>query len=152
MTYDRTSGELFRPTRPWECLYAMPMANGNLKNLWDRVVASLWFVPVLCTLGGICSAVVLLACDYAWDDASDLPFWLETTTDGAQTVLSTISGGMITVAGVVLSMTMVTLSITSSQFGSRVLRTRIRDRTTPVDDRPLPGNDRLQFGRPEDGP
>lgn len=108
----------------------MPIANGNVKNLWDRVQNSLWFVPVLCTLGGIFSAVVMLAFDYAWRDSWKLPFWLETTTDGAQTVLSTISGGMITVAGVVLSMTMVTLSITSSQFGSRVLRTRIRDRTT----------------------
>ncbi|WP_158265057.1 DUF2254 domain-containing protein [Blastopirellula marina] len=108
----------------------MQLANGNLKNLFERVIASLWFVPVLCTMGGVFTAVVMLAFDYAWKDSWELPFWLETTTDGAQTVLSTISGGMITVAGVVLSMTMVTLSITSSQFGSRVLRTRIRDRTT----------------------
>lgn len=99
-------------------------------NLWDRARSSLWFVPILCTLGGIMSAVVMLALDYAWKSSWQLPFWLETTTDGAQTILSTISGGMITVVGVVLSMTMVTLSITSSQFGSRVLRSRIRDRTT----------------------
>ncbi len=99
-------------------------------NLWDRVRASLWFVPILCTLGGIMTAVLMLAVDYAWKNSWKLPFWLETTTDGAQTILSTISGGMITVVGMVLSMTMVTLSITSSQFGSRVLRSRIRDRTT----------------------
>ncbi|PQO27000.1 DUF2254 domain-containing protein [Blastopirellula marina] len=106
------------------------IVNEKWMNLWDRARASLWFVPILCTLGGILSAVVMLAFDYSWNDKWKLPFWLETTTDGAQTILSTISGGMITVVGVVLSMTMVTLSITSSQFGSRVLRSRIRDRTT----------------------
>ncbi|WP_261341598.1 DUF2254 domain-containing protein [Bremerella cremea] len=106
------------------------IANGKWLNVWDRIRASLWFVPILCTLGGIMSAVVMLTLDYNWKEKWTLPFWLETTTDGAQTILSTISGGMITVVGVVLSMTMVTLSITSSQFGSRVLRSRIRDRTT----------------------
>ncbi|WP_158261128.1 MULTISPECIES: DUF2254 domain-containing protein [Pirellulaceae] len=102
----------------------------KLLNYWDRLQHSLWFVPVLCTLGGVLVAIAMLGIDYSlkrsWEDI----FWLETTTNGAQTVLSTIAGGMITVAGVVLSMEMVTLSITSSQFGSRVLRSRLGDRTT----------------------
>ncbi|WDI44278.1 DUF2254 domain-containing protein [Bremerella sp. P1] len=102
----------------------------KLINYWNRLQHSLWFVPVLCTLGGVVGAVLMLWIDHSlkrsWEDF----FWLETTTNGAQTVLSTIAGGMITVAGVVLSMEMVTLSITSSQFGSRVLRSRLGDRTT----------------------
>ncbi|MBA2113340.1 DUF2254 domain-containing protein [Bremerella alba] len=102
----------------------------KLLNYWNRLQHSLWFVPVICTLGGVFVAVSMLWIDSSlkrsWEDS----FWLETTTNGAQTVLSTIAGGMITVAGVVLSMEMVTLSITSSQFGSRVLRSRLGDRTT----------------------
>jgi len=102
----------------------------KLLNYWNRLQHSLWFVPVLCTLGGVLVAIAMLWIDHSlkrsWEDV----FWLETTTNGAQTVLSTIAGGMITVAGVVLSMEMVTLSITSSQFGSRVLRSRLGDRTT----------------------
>src|SRR5690554_4002458 len=90
----------------------------KLTNLWDRVQNSLWFVPVLCTAKNVMAAVFFLTLDYYLDGSWESPFWLETTIDGAQTVLSTISGGMITVVGVVLSMTMVTLSITSSQFGS----------------------------------
>lgn len=102
----------------------------KLLNYWNQLQHSLWFVPVLCTLGGVTVAITMLWIDHSlkrsWEDF----FWLETTTNGAQTVLSTIAGGMITVAGVVLSMEMVTLSITSSQFGSRVLRSRLGDRTT----------------------
>lgn len=102
----------------------------KLLNYWNRLQHSLWFVPVLCTVGGVLVAITMLWIDYSlkrsWEDF----FWLQTTTNGAQTVLSTIAGGMITVAGVVLSMEMVTLSITSSQFGSRVLRSRLGDRTT----------------------
>jgi len=75
-------------------------------------------------------AFAMLSIDYSLKTSWSDFFWLETTTNGAQTVLSTIAGGMITVAGVVLSMEMVTLSITSSQFGSRVLRSRLGDRTT----------------------
>ncbi len=102
----------------------------KLLTYWNRLQHSLWFVPVLCTLGGVFVAVVMLWVDYSLKGSWDEFFWLETTIDGAQTVLSTIAGGMITVAGVVLSMEMVTLSITSSQFGSRVLRSRLGDRTT----------------------
>ncbi|MEW4455323.1 DUF2254 domain-containing protein [Bremerella sp. JC817] len=99
-------------------------------NLWNRAQHSLWFVPILCTFGGVVGAILMLWIDSTMKQSWDRPFWLETTIDGAQTVLSTIAGGMITVAGVVLSMEMVTLSITSSQFGSRVLRSRLGDRTT----------------------
>lgn len=102
----------------------------KLLNLWIRMRHSLWLVPVLCTLGGAAVAFVMLLIDGSIMQTENKPFWLETTPQGAQTVLSTIAGGMITVAGVVLSMEMVTLSITSSQFGSRVLRSRIDDRTT----------------------
>lgn len=102
----------------------------ELTNLWDHVRNSLWFVPVLCTFGGVMMAVGFLALDTWLDDSWERPFWLETSAEGAQTVLSTISGGTITVAGVVLSMTMVTLSIISSQFGSRVLRSLLGDRIT----------------------
>ena len=102
----------------------------KLLNYWNRLQHSLWFVPVLCTVGGVLVAIAMLWLDYSWKRSWEDFFWLETTTNGAQTVLSTIAGGMITVAGVVLSMEMVTLSITSSQFGSRVLRSRLGDRTT----------------------
>lgn len=102
----------------------------KLLNYFNRLQHSLWFVPVLCTLGGVLVAISMLWIDSSLKRSWEEFFWLETTTNGAQTVLSTIAGGMITVAGVVLSMEMVTLSITSSQFGSRVLRSRLGDRTT----------------------
>ncbi|CAL1125188.1 unnamed protein product [Cladocopium goreaui] len=58
--------------------------------------------------------------------------WAQTTTDAARPVLSAIGGAMITVTGVVFSITVVALSIASSQFGSRMLRNFMDDRTTQV--------------------
>lgn len=47
--------------------------------------------------------------------------------EGAQVLLSTIAGSLITVAGVAFSVTIVVLSLTSTQFGPRLLRNFMRD-------------------------
>ena len=47
-------------------------------------------------------------------------------------MLGTLAGSMITLAGLVFSMTLVALSLTSSQFGPRLLRNFMRDRTNQV--------------------
>lgn len=52
--------------------------------------------------------------------------------EGARSVLSTIAGSMITVAGVVFSITIVALTLASSQFGPRLLRNFIRDRSNQL--------------------
>ncbi len=52
--------------------------------------------------------------------------------EGARAVLAAIAGSMITVAGVVFSITVVLLSLASQQFGPRILRTFIRDRSNQV--------------------
>jgi len=52
--------------------------------------------------------------------------------EGARTILSTIAGSMITVTGVVFSITIVALTLASSQFGPRLLRNFMQDRTNQV--------------------
>ena len=60
-------------------------------------------------------------------------WWIYTGgPQGARAVLSTIAGSMITVAGVVFSITIVALSLASGQFGPRLLRSFIRDRSNQV--------------------
>lgn len=58
-----------------------------------------------------------------------LPEWLLYKSDlqGAQTILSTIAGSMITVAGVTFSITIVALTLACSQLGPRLLRNFMRD-------------------------
>jgi len=52
--------------------------------------------------------------------------------EGASAVMSVVAGSMITIAGVVFSMTLIILSLASSQLGSRLLRSFMRDSTTQV--------------------
>ena len=52
--------------------------------------------------------------------------------EGARSLLSTITGSMITAASVTFSLASVALSIASQQYGSRVLRNFMRDRVTQV--------------------
>ena len=104
----------------------------KLLNIYHSVRTSMWLIPTLMSAGALLLAVlsrqfdarVLRAEGASFDDK-----WFIYTGDisGAQTLLSTIAGSMITVAGVVFSVTMVALSFTSSQFGPRLLVNFMRD-------------------------
>ena len=62
----------------------------------------------------------------------DSAMLLTITRDGAQAILVTIAGSMITVAGVVFSITMLVLSQASSQFGPRLIRNFMRHTSNQV--------------------
>ncbi|MEX0761098.1 MAG: DUF2254 domain-containing protein [Dehalococcoidia bacterium] len=98
----------------------------RLSNAWYSAHSSFWFVPSVMTAAAIGLAVVLLALDEAAGIRSMVGFGT-LQPDGARDILSTIAGSMITVAGVVFSITIVSLTLASSQFGSRILRTFMRD-------------------------
>lgn len=103
----------------------------RLLELWDRLRSSLWFLPALMTLSAAAFAQATVALDSRFDGT--LPDYLSWVyaggAEGASAVLSTIAGSMITIAGVVFSLTLVALSLASSQFGPRLLRNFMRDRT-----------------------
>jgi uncharacterized membrane protein len=52
--------------------------------------------------------------------------------EGASGVLETIAGSMMTIAGVVFSMTLVALTLASSQFGPRLLRNFMTDKSNQM--------------------
>lgn len=104
----------------------------RLTTLWDQSRSSFWFVPSMFLIVGVVCGFVLPMLDLTVDFSKYESIWLQTTTDGSRSVLSTIAGSMVTVAGVVFSLTMVTLSIASGQFGSRVLRSLREDNTAQV--------------------
>ncbi len=101
----------------------------KLNQLWDRLRSSFWFVPSLSTLVAIGLARTTLSLDSSGRGfLKKLEGWLYTGgPEGAQTLLSTIAGSLITVAGVAFSVTIVVLSLTSTQFGPRLLRNFMRD-------------------------
>ena len=64
---------------------------------------------------------------------SRLPGWvISGSADAAREILATIAAAIITVVGVVFSIILVTLTLASTQFGPRMLRNFIRDRSTQL--------------------
>ena len=96
----------------------------------DAVRTSYWFLPSLMAL-----AAIVLGAWAVWLDAGPGTDWLSGISwyqsvkpDGAQEVLSTIAGSMITVAGVVFSITIVAIAFAANQYGPRILTNFMGDR------------------------
>lgn len=106
----------------------------TITHYWDRVRTSLWFVPSLLVLAALGLAAITPAIDrvipYTWINQTPLLF--SGKADGARAVLTTVATATIGVAGVVFSMTIVSLQLASSQFGPRLLRTYLRDRSNQI--------------------
>lgn len=102
---------------------------------WESVRTSYWFVPGLMVALSTALAPATVELDrlaLARIDR-DSPWWIYTGgPEGARAVLATVAGSMITVAVTVFSITIVALSLASAQFGPRLLRNFIRDRSNQV--------------------
>jgi uncharacterized membrane protein len=103
---------------------------------WRREAlrTNLWLVPAV----EVVIAVALYFATHALDQAAyrgslTLPSWVTFgTADSARQILTTLAGAVITVVGVVFSIMIVTLTLASTQFGPRMLRNFIRDRSTQL--------------------
>ena len=106
----------------------------KLKQLWNTLRGSFWFLPSLIVAGSVAVAVALIQVDTAGSQQwlSRWPRLFGASAAGARGVLSTIAGSMMTVVGVTFSMVLVTLALASSQYTSRILRNFMRDRVTQV--------------------
>ncbi|MCB1216447.1 DUF2254 domain-containing protein [bacterium] len=108
-----------------------------LASLIERIRFSFWFIPALLAVAAILLSILTVRLDEALSTSSGfsgpLGDWLYSgSAQGAGSVLTTIASSMITIAGVVFSMTLVALTLASSQFGPRLLRNFMGDRSTQV--------------------
>lgn len=95
-------------------------------RLRDGFRTNLWPIPTLGVLGALLLGLLLPRVDRRIEGgSSDLIFG--GGADAASTVLSAISGSLITVTSLTFSLTVVTLQLASSQFSPRLLRTFTRD-------------------------
>ncbi len=103
----------------------------RLRQIWDKVRSSLWFIPGLCVGFSAVLALITPRLDdvIPHEMTTSLPLVYSGSESLAQSVLTTIATSMIGVAGVVFSMTIVSLQLASGQFGPRLLRTFLRNRT-----------------------
>lgn len=100
--------------------------------MWDRLQSSYWFLPLVFALVGIVLARILFGFDLRVDN-STLPFQeslVSARPDEARTAMLTLAGTTLTTTGIVFSLMTLPISVVASQFGSRLLRVYLRDRTT----------------------
>jgi uncharacterized membrane protein len=111
-----------------------PRKTARVRRLWatvlDTVRSQLWPLPVAAVLLAAVVGVLLPHLDAAV--AGSVPPWLggllfDGDADAARTVLSAVSGSLITVTSLTFSLTVVTLQLASSQFSPRLLRTFTSD-------------------------
>ena len=101
---------------------------------WDRLRVSFWFTPALMAVGA-----VLLAWFVYWLDGripnellQDSRFILAGTSSELRNSLLNIAGTVLATAGVVFTLLTLPLSTVAAQYGSRLLRLFLGDRTTQL--------------------
>ena len=101
---------------------------------WDRLKVSFWFAPGVMSLGAI-----LLAWSMYWLDGlvpnetlQNSHFILSGTPGELRTMLVSMAGTVLATAGVVFTLLTLPLSTVAAQYGSRLLRVFLGDRTTQL--------------------
>jgi uncharacterized membrane protein len=101
---------------------------------WDRLEVSFWFFPVVMSIGAILLAWVLYWVD-SWlpnEILQESRFVLSGTPGEIRTMLITSAGTILATAGVVFTLLTLPLSTVAAQYGSRLLRVFLGDRTTQI--------------------
>ena len=101
----------------------------RLKNLWQQLMGSYWFIPTACVIVGILLAPLILMVDQHFDRATvrEIRFAFTGDDDAARAIMTAIAGAVLGVAGTTFSITIAVLSMASSQFGPRLLRNFLTD-------------------------
>ncbi|GAB6193822.1 DUF2254 domain-containing protein [Desulfocastanea catecholica] len=103
----------------------------KLINWWESLKTSFWFIPTLMVLAAIVISIGIISLDRGslTDYLRSYGFFNSVSPEGARSILSTLAASMMTVTGVTFSITIVVLNLASSQFGPRLLRNFIRDKS-----------------------
>jgi len=120
------------PTPESETVRARSAPRTSLRRVAfaDRVLGSLWFIP-------LCAAVLALMASrlsLAFDDHLHRGPFTDVLIRGSASTLSavaaTLAAGMLTFLGVVFSTTLVAIQLASSQYSPRIVRVFVRSRLT----------------------
>ncbi len=103
------------------------MLLSRLRNHWQDLIDGFWFIPGLVFLLGPLLAWLVLVLDRTVIHPTFLNRALDNPSS-VRDVLSTISGGLISITALVFSITLITLQLVSGQFTPRALRGLLGDR------------------------
>jgi uncharacterized membrane protein len=102
---------------------------GRLGSLWEGMVSGFWFLPGLLTASSVLLFGLTLKLEgMVPPSVSGLPLIFTGGADAARTLLSVISGSVVTVAATTFSLTLVALAIRAVGVGIPLLGTEIAPR------------------------
>ena len=101
---------------------------------WDRMKVSFWFAPVVMSAGAVLLAWAMYRLDTIIpNEALETSRFILTGTPGElRTILISMAGTILATAGVVFTLLTLPLSTVAAQYGSRLLRVFLGDRTTQL--------------------
>lgn len=127
-SFDMSRNKLkqFTELRSLQILTDLP---DRLRNLWQQLIGSYWFIPTACVIIGILLAPLLVTIDQYFDRETvrEITFAFTGNDDAARAIMTAIAGAVLGVAGTTFSITIAVLSMASSQFGPRLLRNFLTD-------------------------
>ncbi len=102
----------------------------KLRQWWQDINASYWFLPALFAVGALALAIVTISLDRSgWSEQlTDLPRIIPARPGGASNMLTVIAGSMIGVASTVFSITIAAVAYASGNYGPRLLTNFMEDR------------------------
>ncbi len=105
-----------------------------MSKLWDSLRSGFWFVPVVMIAAALFLASGLIAVDrnVQVEGISILGALFPKGTQSAGTLLSAIATSLLTVTGSVFSIAIVAIQLASGQFGPRMLRDFMQDRSNQI--------------------
>ena len=103
----------------------------RLFRLLSSVRSSIWFVPVVCVLGGLLLSMATIAID-ASEDFKLIPEALTGGPDAALAILSTVAASMVSLTALVLTITMVVVQLAMGQFSPRIVQTFLQDKPSQL--------------------
>jgi uncharacterized membrane protein len=111
---------------------SLKMRRVIFRYTWDRMRVSLWFVPLVMSFLALLFALFMHWLDVQVPNESlhYSPMILSGDTESLRGALISITTTILATAGVVFSLLTLPLSTVASQYGSRLLRVFLRDRTT----------------------
>lgn len=105
----------------------------RLRNRWQALRSSLWFVPALMSFGGFALAYFALSADAGLAREGEQAWWIYGGgPSDARSLLSTLLSSMITITALIVSITMVVLTLAANQLGPRIIRSFMADLTTQI--------------------
>ena len=99
----------------------------TLSRLLLQITSGLWFVPVLCVVGGALVSFGTLAVDRAFNYEA-IPSEFVGGPEAATAILSTIATSMVSLTALVLTITMVVVQLAMGQFSPRIVQSILQDK------------------------